>query len=69
MALLEGHGGVFIALHVNFDTAENDPYAVRMFWSAPGIGVDLLDLLVELNPVWKMSVCGSPQPSRTRALV
>ena len=53
MTLLVGHVGVFITLYVLFDTAEHDPYVVRMFCSALAIGVDLLDLLVELNPNWK----------------
>ena len=58
MAQLLGHVGLFITRYVQHDPAEYDPEAVRMFWNVLGVGVDLLDLLVELNPVWKIAFFG-----------
>ena len=52
-SLIAGHVFQFIMVVIEFDAAEYDKHDVYAFWAALGVKVDLLDLLVEANPVWR----------------
>ncbi len=54
--LLVGRIHQFLAVSVGFDPDPVDPSEISEFWSALGVEPDVLEVLCDLNPVWRDSV-------------